>query len=84
MSGLVPNEVKGVFGGGGGPSPQYVPVSPANDAASAQARDDAARAAIAERKAAGRTSTAAAGQSMAEEDQLGRGKQRQAARTLLG
>lgn len=63
------------------PTPQPVPVNPMNDAAAAQARQDAANAALADAKARGRASTVAAGGTMADEAQYQRGLLKQKART---
>jgi hypothetical protein len=77
-----------LFGKPSAPVPQQVPINPADDSAAQQARDDAARAAIADSKARGRASTIVAGKAMVEEAQYGRGllksKQRAAVSNELG
>ena len=71
-----------LFGGGQSmPAPQPVPVNPANDAAAAQARQDAANAALADAKSRGRASTIAAGGLTADEAQYQRGLLKQKERT---
>lgn len=71
-----------LFGGGQSmPAPQPVPVNPMNDTVAAQARQDAANAALADAKARGRASTIAAGGTMADENQYQRGLLKQKART---
>lgn len=54
-------------------APAPVPVNPGQDAAAAQKRLDAERAAIADSKARGRASTIAYGGDLAAEEQLSRG-----------
>ena len=62
-----------LFGGAKAPAPQPVPIAPADDASARQARDDAARAAIADSKMRGRAATVAAGGDIASADQMQRG-----------
>lgn len=76
-----------IFGGGGSPAPQPVPIAPTEDPEAAAARDAEARRAQLEREATGRRSTIAAGQIIEEEDQQSRGlfkaKQRRAAASAI-
>ena len=62
-----------MFGGSKSPTPQPVPINPVDDTVAKQAREDAARAAIADSKMRGRQSTIAAGGDQASTDQMYRG-----------
>jgi hypothetical protein len=67
------------------PAPQPVPVNPVNDPAAEKSRLDAERAALAERKGAGRAGTVAAGGELASTMQAERGLMRKRASTeMLG
>lgn len=67
------------------PAPQPVPVNPADDPVAKQQRLDAERAALAERKGAGRAGTIAAGGDLATTMQAERGLMRKRASTeMLG
>ena len=74
--------------GGAKPTPAPLPASPVDSAEAEQKRQDAERAAIAERVVAGRRSTIVAGQQIAMEEQAGTGllsqARRRAARELVG
>jgi hypothetical protein len=74
--------------GGAKPTPAAVPVAPGDSAEAERKRQDAERAAVTERAAAGRRSTIVAGQQIAMEEQAGTGllsqSRRRASRELVG
>ena len=77
--------MSGILGKPSMPAPQPVPVNPVNDPAAEQKRLDAERAALAERKGAGRAGTIAAGGDLATTMQAERGLMRKRASTeMLG
>lgn len=68
-----------LFGGAKAPAPMPVPVSPQVDAAAQAARENAARAAMADQLAGGRRSTMVGGMQIAYDEQ-----QKRAASKVLG
>lgn len=75
--------IGGLFGGGGGPQAQPVPVNPADDSAKIKARQDAEVAAIADAKSRGRGSTVAAGGESAAMSQYERGLLKKSRRSAV-
>lgn len=77
-----------LFGGVSKPTPAPAPDDPSASQAAEQARQDAANAAVAQQKGAGRASTIVAGMKIAADDQYQRGllaqKKRGASTDLVG
>lgn len=72
-----------IFGGNDQPAPVAAPADPSASEAAQAERDAATRAAVAQSKAAGRSSTIVAGQQIAMDEQLLKASKRKAASSAM-